>query len=64
MSGPMAEGGPLPPVDHDLLAAHERRIAEWETEIAARVDEPGPLGVTGQAEVRVARQHTERDNQA
>lgn len=28
MSGPMAEGGPLPPINRDQLAQHERRLAE------------------------------------
>lgn len=41
MSGPSAEGGPLPPVDPDVLAAHERRLEEWEDEIARRVEQAG-----------------------
>jgi hypothetical protein len=38
VSGPYAEGGPLPPVDRELLAEHERRLEEWEDEIARRVE--------------------------
>ncbi len=32
MSGPMAEGGPLPEPDRELLAQHERRLADWRRE--------------------------------
>lgn len=39
MSGPHAEGGPLPPVDPEKLAEHERRISEWEDEIAQRIEQ-------------------------
>ena len=40
VSGPMAEGGPLPPVDRELLAQHERRIAERRREVEEeRTDE-------------------------
>lgn len=30
MSGPMAEGGPIPEPDRDLIAQHEVRLLEWE----------------------------------
>ena len=40
MTGPNAEGGPLPPVDRELLAQHERRIAERRREVEEeRADE-------------------------
>ena len=41
MSGPYAEGGPLPPADPEVLGRHERRIAAWEDEIAARITQAG-----------------------
>ena len=41
MSSPYAEGGPLPPVDREKLAAHERRIAEWLAETRAPAETPG-----------------------
>ncbi len=37
MSGPMAEGGPLPVADPEMLAQHERRIAEWCRDRAPRM---------------------------
>lgn len=37
MSGPHAEGGPLPPVDPAALAEHEERIALWREQ--RRIDE-------------------------
>lgn len=37
MTWPNAEGGPLQPADQEKLAEHERRIAEWEDEIARRL---------------------------
>jgi hypothetical protein len=39
VTGPNAEGGPLPPVDPELLAEHERRIAEWREERRTNEDE-------------------------
>lgn len=37
MSSPYAEGGPLPPVDREKIAEHERRISEWEEELDDRL---------------------------
>lgn len=37
MSGPMAEGGPMPVADPELLARHERAIAEWRRDRAPRM---------------------------
>lgn len=39
MSGPHAEGGPLPPPDPEVLARHEERIAELQRERTGRDDE-------------------------
>jgi hypothetical protein len=49
MSGPYAEGGPLPPVDREALAEHEERIARWREQ--KRIDD----AVDVQEELRESR---------
>jgi hypothetical protein len=40
MSGPFAEGGPLPPVDREAIAEHERQLDAWQREIEEEEHEP------------------------